>query len=92
MSLEEFQQEALEKFVKEITDQLFLFIENDSDLFQKYQRVIGRESSIDQTNKDIGKFIKEYLNLDNIKKNNRPSECKKTKSKLISSYTEHCIK
>lgn len=92
MDLIDFENEALAKFVKEITDQIFLYIENDKDLFQKYQRVIGRSSSIDQANSSIGKFIKDYLNLENILKNGKPLECKSPQSNLIKSYTEHCIK
>ncbi len=61
MNLHDFENEVLEKFTKEITDQFFLFIENDRDLFQKYLKVIGRASNLDQTNKTLGKSVKDYF-------------------------------
>ena len=89
MDLNEFLNEALEDFTREITDQFFLFIENDQNLFQKYLRVIGRDSNLDQTNLQIGKRVKNYFGLDDIKVDDEIIECKTPKSKLIKSYTEH---
>ena len=92
MDLNEFLKEVLEKFTREITDQFFLFIENDKDLFQKYLRVIGRKGNLDQTNLQLGKKLKKYFYLDDIEENNKPVKCKTPKSKLITQYTEHCKK
>ncbi len=93
MNLHDFEIEALEKFTKEITDQFFLFIENDRELFQKYLKVIGRASNLDQTNITFGKRVKDYFSLGNIEdENNKPVECKTPRSKIITSYTEHCSK
>ncbi|MFC1730376.1 hypothetical protein ACFL6I_08575 [candidate division KSB1 bacterium] len=83
MTLEEFKNEALSRFTREITDLFFCYIENDEELFQKYQRVIGRESNLDETNQDLGKTVKEWFGLENGDVNTEP------KSKLIRSYTEH---
>ncbi|MCK5148514.1 hypothetical protein KAR48_17285 [bacterium] len=83
MTLNEFQNDALERFTKEITDQFFCFIENDKALFQKYLEVIGRESNLDTTNQILGKAVKDWFGLENGIVNNDPQ------SRLIRSYTEY---
>ena len=83
MNLEEFKVRALSKFSKEITDIFFQYIENDKELLQEYQRVIGRESDLDTVNMALGFAIKEWFALENDEVNSNP------KSKLIRSYTEH---
>ena len=83
MTLNQFQQKALSQFTKEITDIFFLYIENDKDLMQEYLRVIGRESTLDNTNMALGAAVKEWFALANGVENSNP------KSKLIMSYTEH---
>lgn len=83
MKLEEFKTEALTRFTQEITDIFFCYIENDKGLLQDYQRVIGRENTLDNTNKTLGAAVKEWFHLEN------GDECTSPKSKLIKSYTEH---
>jgi hypothetical protein len=83
MTLNEFQAHALQQFTCEITDLFFRYIENNKDLLQEYQRVIGRDGDLDSTNKALGLAVKEWFNLDNGNENRNP------KSKLIRSYTEH---
>jgi len=83
MTLAEFQNKALTQFTKEITDIFFSYIENDKELLQDYLRVIGREDSLDNTNKKLGAAVKEWFNLDNGIENKEPV------SYLIKSYTEH---
>ena len=83
MTLQQFQQRALTQFTREITDIFFSYIENDEDLLQDYQRVIGRESNLDETNMALGASVKEWFRLENGNINRDP------KSKLIRSYTEH---
>jgi hypothetical protein len=83
MDLQQFEQKALSKFTKEITDMFFLYIENDSDLMHDYLRVIGRTSNLDDTNMALGAAVKKWFELENGNLNREP------KSKLIESYTEH---
>jgi hypothetical protein len=83
MTLQQFQQRALTQFTREITDIFFSYIENDEDLLQEYQRVIGRDSNLDETNMSLGAAVKEWFHLENGNVNRNP------KSKLIRSYTEH---
>jgi len=83
MTLQQFQQRALEQFTREITDIFFCYIENDKKLLQDYQRVIGRDSNLDETNMSLGAAVKEWFHLENGNEKRDP------KSKLIRSYTEH---
>ena len=83
MTLRQFQQRALTQFTREITDIFFCYIENDEELLQDYQRVIGRDSNLDETNMSLGAAVKEWFHLENGDVNRDP------KSKLIRSYTEH---
>ncbi len=83
MTLQQFQQRALTQFTREITDIFFSYIENDEDLLQDYQRVIGRDSNLDETNMSLGAAVKDWFRLENGDVNPNPN------SKLIRSYTEH---
>ena len=83
MTLQQFQQRALTQFTREITDIFFSYIENNEVLLQDYQRVIGRDSNLDETNMSLGAAVKEWFHLENGNVNRDP------KSKLIRSYTEH---
>ena len=83
MNVYEFQEKALTKFTKEITDVFFSYIENDDELMHDYLRVIGRDDRLDNTNQNLGMTIKEWFKLDNGVVNPHP------KSKLIETYTEH---
>lgn len=83
MTLQQFQQRALTQFTREITDIFFSYIENNEDLLQDYQRVIGRDSNLDETNMSLGAAVREWFHLENGNINRDP------KSKLIRSYTEH---
>lgn len=83
MTLNEFQQHVLTEFTREITDLFFYYIEDSKELLQEYQRIIGRESDLDTTNKSLGLAVKDWFDLENGDENREP------KSKLIRSYTEH---
>jgi len=83
MNLQEFRDKALTRFTREITDIFFCYIENDKELLQDYQRVIGRDNNLDETNMSLGAAVKEWFRLENLNENFNP------KSKLIRSYTEH---
>ncbi|GHV12507.1 hypothetical protein AGMMS49938_05190 [Fibrobacterales bacterium] len=82
MSADKYAESVVTEFVRNITDHVFLAIENDEQLKQKYDsavEVFGKES----VNQEIGKTVKVRLNLENDGKNDSP------KSRLIKSYTYH---
>ena len=58
-------QEAISKLNKEITNNIFLIIQNDRDLMQKYLHTV-QELGLDQVNTTIGKEVKAAYNLKNI--------------------------
>lgn len=84
MTTKEFAQKVVEKFCLELTDQLFLYIENDKGLMQDYLRVVT-DSGIHKTNKDLGAEFKELFFVDNL------DETDQVKSKLIKTYTQHTM-
>jgi len=83
MPLNNFANDALADFTREITDCFFQYIENDRKLMARYLRLIGRDRGLDEVNEALGAAIRKYFDLGNIRQNNHP------KSRLISSYTEH---
>lgn len=82
MTTEEFAQKVVEKFSEEITDSVFLYIENDKELMHDYLRLVS-EKDLDTVNKALGRKIKEKFGVENLDRSNNP------KSKLIQSYTKH---
>ncbi|MBU2492345.1 MAG: hypothetical protein KJ571_06930 [Bacteroidetes bacterium] len=77
-----FAEKVLDKFSNEITDQVFLMIENNKELLQNYLEIVSNEG-LDNVNQTLGKKVKEYFKLENLEENQNP------KSKLIKSYTVH---
>ena len=82
MTLQEYSEELLSKFSKEITDQVFLSIQNDRKLMHEYLRLVG-ENGIDSVNKHIGKSVKKRYKL-----SNSDSRQDNPKSMLIKSHQE----
>ncbi len=85
MTIEEFAQKVTDKFNEELTDLVFQYIENNSELMHDYQRLVS-DIDLDTVNKALGRKIKEKFGVDNLDRNNKP------KSKLIQSYTKHVTK
>jgi hypothetical protein len=83
MDLNEFKEKALRRFTDEITDLFFQYIENDRELMLDYLSAIGRDSDLDTVNRDLGRAIKDFFDLENLPENKKP------KSKLIKTYTRH---
>lgn len=81
-STELFAQNVVSRFYEELTDLVFLYIENDRELMLQYLRLVS-ESNLDTVNKALGKMIKEKFGVENLDMNRSP------KSKLIQSYTKH---
>lgn len=80
--IEEIAEGALQVIVENITDHVFLLIQEDRVLMQQYiEQVIASDK--DTVNRKIGKYIKNRLNLTNIGREEVPE------SSLIASYEKH---
>ncbi len=79
-----FTQKVLEKFTEQITDQVFLMIQNDRSLYTEYCNQCHSHGK-DKLNRDLGKAVKEYFEL----KNCDEAKLEEVKSVLITSYTKH---
>jgi len=85
MNLNEYVEQVVDGFIREITDNVFLFIEQDKERMKEYMTNINR-FEVDTVNKAIGLKIKERLSLENDGENKSP------KSRLIKVYTYHKVK
>ncbi len=82
MTIDQFTELVFNKFNSQITDEIFLFIENDPDLLKEYQSLLQiNQSSV--LNSNIAKKIKAKYGFDNKSLKN-----KKPKSSLIKSFEE----
>lgn len=75
---------ALTKFTKVITDQFFLFLENDAHLLKEYKAAV-KEGTQQSVNSVLGKIITDAYHLENIGIENNP-ECM-----LLKKYTKHKV-
>ncbi len=83
MTLDEFRDEVLKRFTRDLTDQVFLYIENDRELTHEYLSILGRENGTDETNQSLDQAVKAYFGLNEQGENHSP------KSRLITSFTEY---
>ena len=65
MTSKEIAQQAIRKMNKQITNEIFLIIQNDRELMHEYLRVV-EESGLDTVNQTIGKEVKSSYQLVNI--------------------------
>ena len=84
MSANEYAEQVVNDFITDITDYIFLSIEQDDEKMRNFMTNVNR-FNLDTVNKAIGLKIKERLNLENDGENQKP------KSRLIKSYTRHKI-
>ena len=84
MSVNDYAEEVVNNFIRDITDYVFLSIEHDDTLMRKHMSKIGLygRNEVDQS---IGKKVRELLNLKNDSENTNP------KSRIITKYTYHKI-
>ena len=75
-----FFQEVLNDFTLNITDRIFLMIENDEELMRRYLEL--RDKYGNTINNELGKKIKEYYELENLEEVD-------AKSKIIKTYMKH---
>lgn len=79
---EEIADKALQLMIENITDNVFMVIQEDRGLMQQYiEQVIA--NGRDNVNQTIGKYIKNRLKLTNLGRDNDPA------SSLITSYEKH---
>ena len=71
MNINQFTQKAIDKFTVDITDKMFLLIQNDRELMQDYLNLLG-DNKRHIVNSSIAKAIKEKFNLDNIGESQTP--------------------
>ena len=82
--------QVLNQFSDNITDRIFLMIQEDKELMNEYLNLLDRKNSsgvdLDTLNSHVGKAIRTKFNLDNI------GISKKPKSTLIKTYERHITK
>lgn len=71
MEINQFTKKAIDKFTVNITDNLFLLIQNDKELMQDYLNLLENNKR-KVVNSSIAKAIKDKFNLDNIGESNTP--------------------
>ena len=85
LKAEQLGKKVLTRFTRRIVDQVFLFIQNDPELFQEYQDAV-RESTSNGVNSVLGRMITEAYDLINLNKEKRPE------SRLLKKYTRHAVR
>ena len=80
--IESIAEDALDKLIVNITDDVFLTIQADRVLMQQYLEQVT-EHGRDTVNKAIGKYVRVRLGLTNEGRENEPV------STLIASYEKH---
>ena len=80
MTTSEFNDKVLDRFTANITDRVFLMIQDDRELIEDYLNLLkGNERNV--INSEVAKAIKSKFHLENS------SECDSPESLLIKSYT-----
>ncbi len=79
--LDEFTQKTLDLFTHQITDEVFLFIQNNGELMHDYLNLVSK-NDLNVVNSGIAKAIKKRYSLKNKDTKGKPQ------SFLIQSYEE----
>jgi len=74
-----------EKISEDVTDRIFLMIEQNEELMKEYRELAHSDKSKRGLNSRLGRLIREEFHLKNI------GRCYTPKSKLIHSYERHSI-
>ena len=83
--ISQFTQSVLNEFTERLTDQVFLFIENDRELLEQYLHTVeGKE--LDTVNAHIAQAIKRHFGLES-----KGEKCNTPNSKLIQGYEKFTI-
>jgi len=84
MNADTYAEKVVRDFITDITDYVFLAIEQNDELMREYMSNVN-SNGLTAVNTSIGRTVKELLNLDN------DEEVKARKSRLIETYTKHKI-
>ena len=68
-----------------ITNEIFLTIQNNKELMQKYLRAVEK-FGLDAINQDIGRSVKELYGLENLKVDGKDAREENSSSTLIGSH------
>ncbi len=80
-NIDDFNQKTLDLFTQQITDEVFLFIQNNRELMHDYLNLVSK-NDLNVVNSGIAKAIKKRYSLENKDTKGNP------KSLLIQSYEE----
>ncbi|MHB8301772.1 MAG: hypothetical protein ACYDC6_02875 [Acidobacteriaceae bacterium] len=78
----DYAEEVVSNFMKDITDHVFLNIQNNEELMRKYLTQVS-ENSLQSVNQAIGRKVKDMFQLEN------DGLCSTPKSWLIRTFTFH---
>ena len=82
MTANEYAEKVVLKFLRDITDHVFLSIQNNETLMRAYQTQVNKNSLL-PVNQAIGLKVKEIFDLEN------DGKCNKPKSSLIKVFALH---
>ena len=85
LKTEKLGKKLLSRFTRQITDQVFLFLQEDPELYQEYQERV-RESTANGVNSVLGRMVTEAYDLVNLNKEKHP------RSPLLKKYTRHAVR
>lgn len=72
--LNDFKEKVVDMYTEQLTDKVFLMIQNDRELMKEYLSIVEKSSSLKYINSEIAKEIKKRYNLDNLGEKNRTPE------------------
>ena len=82
MKANDYAERIVRDFIRDITDHVFMNIQNNEVLMREYQTRVN-ENSLQTVNQAIGLKVKEILDLQNV------DVCSEPRSWLIKDYTRH---
>ncbi len=88
LTAEEFVEKSLNHFMSNITDEVFLMIQNDRSLMQEYLDLVRLQNG-KRLNSYIGKLIKERFRLDDVMASGQPAGGKPQSTLIKTTYTKH---
>lgn len=80
--MKDFCDKLITTFEKQITDNIFCFIQNDKELMKDYLNLVAKQGNLGVVNRYIGKRIAERYNLQSKNLKGVPT------SNLIQTYSE----
>lgn len=69
--LDNFKKKVIEDFALQITDKVFLMIQNDRTLMKEYLSLIEKNDSLASINREIAKEVKKRFNLESLGEKNK---------------------